>query len=377
MSESEEKMDLKIAALKKDQLSLYRTFLINEALERIPEKEVHILGALADGKLVGVLAFAEGEPARLLSIAVTPEYQRKGIGSALVDELSGRLINAGTEGMDAFLFEEDEQAYRELSEFLYYCGFMVLESFPDVIVSLGEVAANREFSRTEIGKKIKNTRLLSELSELEKKKLGKLLSTQAGYHYYPRKGLLDSVSCVYEDKGEMLGCVLMGEKQDDLELQFVFLASHYQDRAALFRMMCRSLNEARAVYGDEKKLRILALHETAQKIVEFFFSESEGADILDRFYLPFRKSAEEVQPAVREEKKPDRGDSETEYDGEKHGAMSEDPQFRQLTNADMICRDCIYRILNSGAGRCHKYTVKPSAVVNGGKCPKYRKEKEG
>lgn len=42
-------------------------------------------------------------------------------------------------------------------------------------------------------------------------------------------------------------------------------------------------------------------------------------------------------------------------------------KFVKITNDDLVCRDCIYR-LNDNTSECEWYDVKPSKVLNGGKC---------
>lgn len=75
-------------------------------------------------------------------------------------------------------------------------------------------------------------------------------------------------------------------------------------------------------------------------------------------------------------------DDEDETDGrlgavpEEHqgGSMTESPQFEPVTNGDLQCADCRFRIPDGGILRCHKYDMKPAEVINGGECPKYKPE---
>ena len=117
------------------------------------------------------------------------------------------------------------------------------------------------------------------------------------------------------------------------------------------------------------------MQETAEKLVDYFFAGTEDADRLNRFYLPFRKEDEDLPESAEEEE--DEEDPQPEEQTEKGGPMSVDPEFHILTNVDLVCRDCIYRIPEMGVGTCHKYLMKTGEVLNGEACPKHRKEKEG
>ena len=47
-------------------------------------------------------------------------------------------------------------------------------------------------------------------------------------------------------------------------------------------------------------------------------------------------------------------------------------KFVLIRNADLVCKDCIYRYDDSGmpcnTSKCEIYTEKPSTVIDGGKC---------
>lgn len=53
--------------------------------------------------------------------------------------------------------------------------------------------------------------------------------------------------------------------------------------------------------------------------------------------------------------------------------------FIRISNQDLVCRDCLYRYDDSGiwgnTSKCEMYeTMKPSSVIDGGKCDLYDKE---
>lgn len=101
-----------------------------DTLKRGFGKSLLVLGAYADNTLVGILrAVGDGETIVFIQdILVKPEYQRRGIGSALLKEILSRyshvrqiqLATDNTEKTKAFY---RSCGFRELSE-IGCCGFM-------------------------------------------------------------------------------------------------------------------------------------------------------------------------------------------------------------------------------------------------------------
>ena len=361
-------MDLKIGALSKKQSELYRPFLVEAAATQLQDENVRVVGAFDGKTLVGVMAFRVGNPAKILSIAVTPSYQRQGVGSALAESLTDKLSGIGVMGMEAFLFgTENDDVFKGLSAFLWRCGFSENESFEDYEPTLGEVAENKEFVHLKDKKRFKDIRFLSELTEPEKRNLGNALASEAEYTDFPREGLVDSLSTVYEKDGKPCGCVLMGKTQDQLMLHFTFLSNRAEDKTALIKMFAQTLNACREQYGDETKVGILATEEKGEKLAEFFFAGSKGATRLHRFIFSFSKEKEAERETAAEF-----SDDKSVTKGER--PLGTDPVFEPLTNNDIQCKDCIYRIPNYKVSVCHKFDHKPDDVFGHMVCPKYRPE---
>lgn len=57
---------------------------------------------------------------------------------------------------------------------------------------------------------------------------------------------------------------------------------------------------------------------------------------------------------------------------------SESRSIGRITNADLVCRDCIYRLDDSerlgNTSQCKRYIPKPNQVLLGRDCEEYRKE---
>jgi len=57
---------------------------------------------------------------------------------------------------------------------------------------------------------------------------------------------------------------------------------------------------------------------------------------------------------------------------------SEQRCMKHITNNDLVCKDCIYRIDDSivlgNTSECETFDLKPNKVLTGGKCDEYVKE---
>lgn len=63
---------------------------------------------------------------------------------------------------------------------------------------------------------------------------------------------------------------------------------------------------------------------------------------------------------------------------EKERIQDEAKGFKRITNNDLKCRDCLFRLDDSvrlgNTSQCRVFILKPNAVLKGGDCPKYKKE---
>jgi len=48
-----------------------------------------------------------------------------------------------------------------------------------------------------------------------------------------------------------------------------------------------------------------------------------------------------------------------------------EPVFEPVTNEDLICRDCVYRMEGRNVMKCEKYDVKPDSVITEDSCEEY------
>ncbi|MCR4589310.1 MAG: hypothetical protein K5668_00630 [Lachnospiraceae bacterium] len=51
--------------------------------------------------------------------------------------------------------------------------------------------------------------------------------------------------------------------------------------------------------------------------------------------------------------------------------FEEGPLLEPVTNEDLICRDCVYRLEGGDVMVCEKYDVKPDSVITDDSCEEY------
>lgn len=54
-----------------------------------------------------------------------------------------------------------------------------------------------------------------------------------------------------------------------------------------------------------------------------------------------------------------------------HSNFENEPVFEPVTNDDLICRDCVYRLEEKDVLKCEKYDVKPDSVIAEDYCEEY------
>ena len=112
-------------------------------------------------------------------------------------------------------------------------------------------------------------------------------------------------------------------------------------------------------------MRLIGVRDVSAAILSYFFENEAENQRLYSYVFAFQKDREKVfRPAVAE---PMEGIEEDT-------ALSVKPGFEPVTNADFICRDCIYRIPHGAPMVCHKFAKKPNEVLTEDRCPAYRKE---
>ena len=240
-----------------------------------PESGTYAIGAVEDKTACGVLVFRMGDPAaEILTLAVSPEYRRRGIARGMVEYLCRHAWATVTPVVCSFAAPDRQDPV--------YLFFAHLESF-SVAPEEGMVCR-------------------VPLSELPRRKLAAMGGTKGEirpfyslpavirrqYFYRLRQqhallwDELDEASCCRPlclcamDGGEIQAVVFMAEDGPDLELSFAWCAPDHPGQLMALLAQVASLLPERE--GD---LRIAAVTQTAVSLVDKLLP---GREVLARYY---------------------------------------------------------------------------------------------
>ena len=108
--------------LDKNKVDVYKDYLTPEAYSKRNEDSVFYYGAVCEEKIVGVAAFVADNESELLSVSVSPKWQKQEIGSELVDGIVDMVKECGSTMLETILFVKDDEEEGG-DKFLWRCGF--------------------------------------------------------------------------------------------------------------------------------------------------------------------------------------------------------------------------------------------------------------
>ena len=365
--------------------ALFEDFLPDSALQALPYGRIGVCCAVdMDEDLVTGAAAMDvaGETAELLGVAVLPEYERKGIGSGLVDELAATLIRSGTPAIGCYLGggEDDPDG---ISRFLWHCGFSPTEDYADKTMTLGELLEIPVFKKLLAKRKIfPNIKFIAKCPFPVRKEFIERIAGKTDYSGSQFKNVLRDVSTYYMQGDKAAGCVYIGKDtqqllaeasadEDTLSLEYVYLDSSVGKGEVIPMMLAQSLAKTAEDYGPEQKIRILCVNTVSEKLLEGILGKNAAQGRLARWELSLERNLPaEAEPYYSEEEIRDI----TASSSPEETSLTGDLFMRPVSNDTLACRDCLYRLEGPGVLDCHKYSMKPSTVIMRGECPKYRRQ---
>lgn len=284
-------LNLSFAALDKSQQGEYEGFLSADAEGSLSDEGVYAFGAFNDDEdeLIGAAVFQADKTARLLSIAVSDEYRKKGVGSAMVARIKELLSKAGVVEMECLIPEgkEGEAQAKEAELFLKHCGFAPAGSYSDFSLSLSSARESRELAAViEDGVK-------EGFEEAPEPGSGEAALLMDFLPIEPEEGVLDyspSFSTVYKKNGKIIGCFLVSEEGDSFLVNMFHLMSRHPE--LLQAMAVRSLMAIADRYDETTKLRFIAVTDKADEVFKRLFPAESSEGRLTRYVLSFGGASE-------------------------------------------------------------------------------------
>lgn len=397
-------INLSFGTLDKSDYDSYSQYLSLVTEEQLKEKDIYIFGAFNDDddELIGVAVFRSANPADLLSITVAERYRNRGVGSAMIIHMIEALSGAGIEGINCIIPEDKGGTVTGPGLFFWRCGFSPVGKFSDFSFSLSSAKKNEKLAPI-IEKWTGNDYEAAPKPHCsEGKSLLKLLPSSLNgddVDYSP------SVSTVYKKSGSPAGCLLVS-KEDGFFLVNALYATVGQPKV-LYSMIVRTLMAIAEIYDDETELRFVAAFDQLEDLYSFMFPEESGSGFQTIYALPFRRSssnkavnngdADTSRESLSSEDDKERQETdadtivlpEDDYDddpkpedneeggddGDYVSHFADDPVFRPVTDDQLYCKYCLYRLGGMESGACHKYDIKPDNILNGGICDKFYAER--
>ena len=400
----ESDIKLSFGTLDKSDYDSYSNYLSSVTEEQLRKKDVYVFGAFNDDKdaLIGVAAFRYTDPADLLNITVAESYRNMGIGNAMIVHMIEVLSDVGIEGISCIIPEAGGDTITGTGKFFWRCGFSPVKIFSDFSFSLSSAGKDEKLARIIENWSGKDYEAAPKPHTKEGAALLKLLPsnpTDDDMDYSP------SFSTVYKKNGITKGLLLVSEEDG-----FFLVNAIYETvgRAkVLYSMIVRTLMAIAEAYDDETELRFVAAFDQLEALYSFIFPKMTGNNRQTMYALPFIRSRSKKaihddhtgisqEPSVSEDdteqtqayedeiRLPEdnlEDDLKTDDSEEDNGDddiishFGDDPVFRPVTDDELYCRYCIYRLEGMESGSCHKYDIKPDHILNGGICDKFYAER--
>jgi len=271
--------------LDRKKAEVYQAYLTPEVYERRLEKKVFFYGASTETEIVGVAALEAGQESELLSVAVSPAWQRQGIGSELVDRAGDLLKENGASLFTTYLSGTEEEI-EGLDTFLWRCGFNLTEEQP-----VGNFIVE-DAKESEILKKAAGTRMpkevctLSEVPAIVEKTFANYLQTQDQYYGWDSGRIRKDLSAVYLEKQGITACVLLSEGEEkELILEFAYVDAACHDQLALLHLLGHSLNLISEKYPKDTKMSIITMNPVSENILTKILGENLKRESIRRYEI--------------------------------------------------------------------------------------------
>lgn len=272
--------------LDKEKAENYKDFLSPEAYSRRKEESVFYYGAICDEKVVGVAAFIADDESELLSVSVSPKWQKQGIGSELVDGIVDIVKDCGSALLETFLFVQEGNE-SGMDKFLWRCGFYKEEEY------LVGGFCLKDMKRIDAVKKViekgipKHVTSLSEVSDAEINRFGRELMRKELYTGWETTEFQKQVSSVYLEGGQIEACLLFSDYGDELHLEYAYVDPKSDNPMIFLYLTANAVLKAESEYADDTKISALAINEISEKLLEKLCGDTLQADTLFRYAMHF------------------------------------------------------------------------------------------
>lgn len=274
--------------LDKNKADVYKDYLTPEAYSRRNEDSVFYYGAICEEKIVGVAAFVADDESELLSVSVSPKWQKQEIGSELVDGIVDMVKECGSTMIEAILFVQDNEE-EGVDKFLWRCGFNEEEEHLVGGFTLKDIN-NNDMIKKIIDKKLpEQVKSLSQVSDIEARNFGSSLMKRGVYSGWEAGKFNEHISSVYIESGRISACLLFSDEGDALNLEFAYVDPKNNNQLILLYLIANAYLKAESEYAQDTEISTLAMNETSERLLEKLIGDDLKTDRLIRYTIRFSK----------------------------------------------------------------------------------------
>jgi len=339
-------------------------FIVPWVMESKDFSDYTFYAAIADERLAGILVADKKifEP-EILSIGISPEYQGKGLGTALLEYAEYDILSA---------YEDEEAdtdnriiayAYGEpdtlapIRRTFEKCGFSFFEKGYFAEATLQMLRDNETLLKTKVEKDRKsneNRGAFRTLKDMDQRLVKEFCSFLVKNEILPGinlKELEEDLSVFGLKDGAIISCILCGKEHDGV-IQILCLynkVTGLESGNILLHMLSYCGKKAVEKYPLETRINIWTGNESVKKIVGEIFPQAKPKQTKMQFELLFSDAF---------------GDTSQRF--------TDDIEFEPVVNENLKCAGC--RFCTNSVISCEKYLQKPSAVLDGAECKLFEKK---
>lgn len=281
---------IKYALLDKNKVDVYKAFLSPEAYSRRNEDSVFYYGAVCEEKIVGVAAFVADDESELLSVSVSPKWQKQEIGSGLVDGIVDMVKECGGTMLETLLFVQDDEE-EGIEKFLWRCGFSAEEEHLVGGFTLKDIKNNDVIKKIMDKKLPEKVKSLSQVSDIEAREFGSSLMKKGIYSGWETGRFHERLSSVYIERGRISACLLFSDEGDELNLELAYVDPKNNNRLILLYLIANAYLKAESEYAEDTKISTLTMNETSERLLKKLIGDDLKTDRLIRYTIRFSKKS--------------------------------------------------------------------------------------
>lgn len=272
-------MSTEIMLLTKDNREAFEPCVMPDIWQHMGDNDIFGYGIAEESNAVGAIVGSydnEDDIINILSIGVSPEYQRRGFASQLLKHLEGVCsVNGFYEIHARYFMSEQERA--PLESLLTSCGYSFVEGeFKQVTFTLGSLKGSRGEKQLLKAQAANTMGKLVRYGELAPQ-LQKWLLGQVSIRWEESSTLSPTRSCISVRDGQVVGAVLISEEPGTLEI--VQLHSVAGEEAASMLCLFAAMAEAYATLPADTVVRFHAVDDIAVDLSNKLLGDCETSTI--------------------------------------------------------------------------------------------------